>query len=118
MLRVLLALLALCTPTDTASFSAPVLLGEADSCCDGNSTGFVGGKRCWLPGVNIAIDGLKKNKTVVQHITLSDDGGPPCNALSQGGHHQACGQVMVTRDGGITYSTVVLQSCKLNGFSE
>lgn len=84
-----------------ANFSSPVLLGEAKSCCDGNSTGFIHGSRFWFPGISLSM-GLPG--VVAQHVTLSDDGGPSCNSAQ--GHPQMCNEIMATRDGGRTYSVV------------
>ena len=80
------------------SFAVPTLVGHSNSSLlgDGGSN-----DNFWFPSISIAT-GIKGH--VAQHITLSGDGGtcpsqqPPLS--------QYCEQIMLTTDGGRSYSTV------------
>lgn len=74
-------------------FGPPVIVGSSN-----RSTAH--GGRFWVPGIAIAT-GLHGHAAV--HITLADDGGP-CPSPTMPG--QACEQIVLTRDGGLTYTTV------------
>lgn len=74
----------------TVSFATPVLVGFSNFSTPG-------GSRFWFPGISIPT-GLPGH--VAQHITLADDGGS-CNTPT---HPQACEQIMLTQDGGRTYT--------------
>ena len=77
----------------TASFEAPNLVGYSNS-------SLPGGSNFWFPSISIPT-GIRGH--VAQHITLSGDGGtcPPKPPLSP-----YCEQIMLTTDGGRTYTVV------------
>jgi hypothetical protein len=76
-------------------FGTPRLVGSDDyTTADPNSSRF------WFPSISIPT-GIPNH--VAQHITLAGDGGP-CPAPGHPG--QSCEQIMLTRDGGRTYTVV------------
>ena len=85
----------------SARFEAPVLVGSSNASAPG-------GTRFWFPSLSVATG---RPGHVAQHITLSGDGGlcPP-----PGRPAQACDQVMLTRDGGRSY-TLAEKVAKVGG---
>ena len=75
----------------SVTFAAPVLVGSSNS-----ST--LDGSDFWFPGISIPT-GIKGH--VAQHITLAGDG----TACPRPGHPgQSCEEIMITRDGGQSYT--------------
>ena len=95
--------------TDTACdmpslmFGTPSLIGSA------NFTG-PNGSRFWFPSISIPIPG--RVNTTAQHITLSGDGGECPDPKHP---EQLCEQLMLTRDGGQTYTVVKTASTGTSG---
>ena len=87
----LAALLSATAAAPTVKFGVPSLVGSSNTTAPN-------GSNFWFPSISIPT-GIKGH--VAQHITLSGDGGtcPPKPPLSQ-----FCEQVMLTVDGGSTYS--------------
>ena len=85
------ALLSATAAAPTVKFGVPSLVGSSNTTAPN-------GSNFWFPSISIPT-GIKGH--VAQHITLSGDGGtcPPKPPLSQ-----FCEQVMLTVDGGSTYS--------------
>ena len=75
----------------SVSFATPVLVGSSNASAPN-------GSNFWFPSITIPT-GIKGH--VAQHITLSGDGGtcPPPKPLGQ-----FCEQIMLSRDGGRTYT--------------
>ena len=78
----------------SVTFGTPVLVGKSNS-------SLPGGSAFWFPSISIPT-GIKGH--VAQHITLSGDGGGGCQY--EGQPNQACEQIMLTSDGGMTYNVV------------
>ena len=76
----------------TARFGVPVLLGMSNASKPG-------GSRFWFPSLSVPT-GIPGH--VAQHITLSGDGGN----CPLPGQDTACDQIMLTRDGGRSYTLV------------
>ena len=84
-----IALAAAVAPSVT--FGKPVLVGSSNSSTP-NGSAF------WFPSISIPT-GIPGH--VAQHITLSQDGGGMCE--HEGQPDQACEEIMITRDGGLSY---------------
>ena len=88
----LLHCLGIATATPSVSFSIPALVGSSNSSA-------ANGSAFWFPGISIPT-GIPGH--VAQHITLSGDGGGGCE--HEGQRDQACEQIMLTTDGGRSYT--------------
>ena len=78
----------------SVTFETPSLVGESNSSAPGGSS-------FWFPSISIPT-GIKGH--VAQHVTLSGDGGGGCQY--EGQKNQACEQIMLTSDGGLTYDLI------------
>lgn len=86
--------LAAAAASPSVTFGTPVLVGSSNSSTRD-------GSNFWFPSISIPT-GIKGH--VAQHITLSGDGGAGCE--HEGQANQSCEQIMITRDGGLTYQLI------------
>ena len=85
------------SPGVSVVFGVPRLIGSEDYRSGPNSSRF------WFPSISIAT-GIPGH--VAQHVTLSGDDGTSGGCPAAGHPGQSCEQVMLTQDGGHTYTVV------------